>query len=138
MVVQRRREQHAQLVSYEVSTGGSDPLLPDFWEEELDNLAREERALISHLDATETASNHSHVSTDPMEVHNEELEQWARDAAAAEAEEAEMAVMVEMEMARYAPAGGGSGGYDAGMEEFTADEWAAITAMDEDEAMDVE
>lgn len=34
MLLQRRKAQHAAMVSYECETGGSDPISPDFWEEE--------------------------------------------------------------------------------------------------------
>jgi hypothetical protein len=30
MIMQRRKDEHAHLVSYEIETGGSDPLLPEF------------------------------------------------------------------------------------------------------------
>ena len=34
MLLQRRKAQHAAMVSYQRETGGSDPISPDFWEEE--------------------------------------------------------------------------------------------------------
>lgn len=64
-------------MSLERETGGSDPNLPDFWEEDLDSLEREERELVRHLEG--------HEEEDP--------DQWAKEAA--EAEEAERARAME-------------------------------------------
>lgn len=55
MILQRRKAQHAALVSYEQETGGSDPLLPEFWEEDLSALEREERALLQEIEMAEAA-----------------------------------------------------------------------------------
>ncbi|KLT43282.1 hypothetical protein CC85DRAFT_291581 [Cutaneotrichosporon oleaginosum] len=116
MVLQRRREQHAALLSHETETGGSDPALPEFWEEEADALAREERALYQHLDASFSVSA--------------ELE---REAAAAE--EAEAAMEAE-ELAWVKRAESQISQSD----EFDEADWAAIAALqdEEDEPMDVE
>lgn len=55
MILQRRKAQHAALVSYEQETGGSDPLLPEFWEEDLSALEREERQLLQEIEMAEAA-----------------------------------------------------------------------------------
>lgn len=95
MVLQRRREQHAALVSHEVETGGSDPNLPDFWEDELDAFAAEERRLLRHLDDDEYDEY-----TIPEETEEElwELEASAAEEAEREAEEIAVAMRVEEEM----------------------------------------
>jgi hypothetical protein len=119
MVLQRRREQHAALVSHETETGGSDPALPDFWDEEADALAREERALYQRLDASFSSFG--------------EADEWEREAAAAE--EAEAAAEAE-ELAWAERAERQARGPD----EFDEADWAAIAALqdEEDEPMDVE
>ncbi|BEI99616.1 hypothetical protein CcaverHIS631_0406590 [Cutaneotrichosporon cavernicola] len=115
MVLQRRREQHAALVSHETETGGSDPALPDIWEEEVDALAREERALYQHLNA-------SFADDD----------EWAREAAAAEEAEAS-AEAAELAWAEQAER------QARGPDEFDEADWAAIAALqDEAEPMDIE
>lgn len=146
MVLQRRREKHAHLVSYEAS-GGSDPLLPEFWEEELEALAREERALLSRLDAMDVGDDGGHDGA-VVERHSghgvdegDDEAAWAAAAAEAEEAEAEIAARVEEQdmlmasQSQHAP----SDVYDM---EFTPDEWAAIAAIEGggggDEAMDVE
>lgn len=128
MVLQRRREQHAALVSHEAETGGSDPALPDFWEEEADALAREERALYQHLNATfGGAPAHAGGGV-------EEEEEWAREAAAAEEAEA-AADAQEMAWAAQAEQMASQRGPD----EFDEADWAAIAALQEgDEPMDIE
>ncbi|TYJ56895.1 hypothetical protein B9479_002340 [Cryptococcus floricola] len=50
-ILQRKKAVHAQLVNEEYETGGSDPNLPDFWENELEQMQREERDLIRRLEA---------------------------------------------------------------------------------------
>ncbi|KAL1411689.1 hypothetical protein Q8F55_002655 [Vanrija albida] len=100
MVLQRRREQHAALVSHEVETGGSDPNLPDFWEDELEAFAAEERRLIRHLDEAE----YDYPVPIPEETEEElwELEASAAEEAEREAEEIAVAMRVEEEMRRRA------------------------------------
>lgn len=55
MILQQRKAQHAALVSYEQETGGSDPLLPEFWEEDLSAMEREEMALLQEIEMVEAA-----------------------------------------------------------------------------------
>ncbi|KAK8847428.1 hypothetical protein IAR55_005286 [Kwoniella newhampshirensis] len=118
VIVQRRKAHHATLVSHEVETGGSDPNLPEFWADELDSLAREERDLLRRLTDDERdhcqslpqfMSSSSHVRS--TEEHGEtiyglhegvenEEDVWAMEAAQAEevereVEEAEVARSVE-------------------------------------------
>lgn len=169
MVLQRRREQHAALVSHEYETGGSDPMLPDFWEDELSSLAHEECVLFRHLDESFSTSSTPTSSAMVMAgeeewVHQalaeaDEEEMWAHQAAeaeeaeaAAEAEQVAYAERVEREVAQggfllrqSAHARGNEQGHrwmgrndDAEMDEQDGLDWAAITAMEDDEAMDVE
>lgn len=70
MVLQRRKAQHAALVSHEVETGGSDPLLPDFWEDELYTLEAEERTLMRHWEDEHNARHEPQSSTrQPAQQH---------------------------------------------------------------------
>lgn len=119
MVLQRRREQHAALVSHETETGGSDPALPDFWEEEGDALAREERALYQHLNA-----------------RFGDADQWELEAAAAE--EAEAAA--EAEELAWAERAERAERQARGPDEFDEADWAAIAALQGEaaEPMDIE
>ncbi|WVQ76001.1 hypothetical protein IAR50_005637 [Cryptococcus sp. DSM 104548] len=50
-ILQRKKAIHAQLANEEYETGGSDPNLPDFWEDELEQMQREENDLIRRLEA---------------------------------------------------------------------------------------
>jgi hypothetical protein len=118
MVLQRRKAEHAAMVSYEVETGGSDPALPDFWDDELEALAQEERRLSSRLESTASPFSGFHADAEddtmatphrdntfhdarpsPMQILDEE-DEWELEAAAAEeaereAEDAEIARRVE-------------------------------------------
>lgn len=109
-MVQRRKAHHAQLVSHEVETGGSDPMLPDFWEEDLVSLELEERHLAAYFDEPTSVSPSYPVagpsgigqaaSPRPATIVEREEDQWATEAAEAEeaeleAEEAEIARRVE-------------------------------------------
>ncbi|WWD21519.1 hypothetical protein CI109_106005 [Kwoniella shandongensis] len=127
VVLQRRKANHATLVSHEVETGGSDPNLPEFWEDELDAMAREERELLQRLAEDEHTPNvrmgnarHSNdgyhdfhdygLIGDEVEEQNEE-DIWAMEAAQAEEEEreigeAEVARRVEEALA-HGPVSGG-------------------------------
>lgn len=89
-VLKRKKANHAALVSEEQETGGSDPNLPEFWEEELETMKNEERELLRKLD--------QHVEDGPWNERSEiEEDIWAREAAEAEEveREAEMAKMME-------------------------------------------
>ncbi|OWZ76119.1 hypothetical protein C366_05594 [Cryptococcus neoformans Tu401-1] len=90
VILQRKKANHAALVSEEQETGGSDPNLPEFWEEELKTMENEERELFGRLN--------QHVEDGPWNERSEiEEDIWAREAAEAEEveREAEMARMME-------------------------------------------
>ena len=98
-------------MSHEIETGGSDPLLPDFWADELDLIAQEERNITAHLHDPHPDSDTIMASSPfpgatptkhaPRQANVvEEEEEWAREAAEAEqaerdAEEAEIAQRIE-------------------------------------------
>jgi len=108
MVLQRSKARHAQLVSHEVETGGSDPDLPDFWEDEpleQDDIHSDRQPEMTHTIIDDISM--SPVSSIPrrreiITTYRErgdadEEERWAREAA--EAEEAELETE-ELEIAR--------------------------------------
>nr|XP_019047140.1 hypothetical protein I302_03747 [Kwoniella bestiolae CBS 10118]OCF26070.1 hypothetical protein I302_03747 [Kwoniella bestiolae CBS 10118] len=103
VILQRKKSQHASLVSHEQETGGSDPLTPEFWEDELDHLQREERELMDRLDHPMMSSP---PPSDPgRSGKEEELEEWQIQAALAEQEELdleEMRLADQVEQAYYA------------------------------------
>jgi len=145
MVLQRRKAEHAAMVSYEVETGGSDPALPDFWDDELEALAQEERRLSSRFH--QPASSYSIFDTgddddeddmmttptrgaafkdarpSPMQILDEEdereLEAAAAEEAEREAEDAEIARRVEEAYGLSLPANSG-GDLDMDMDAFDA------------------
>jgi hypothetical protein len=96
MILQIRKAHHAQLVSLETETGGSDTLLPDFWEEDLAPFRPSDR---NHTYSAEVCDG------DELMDHGEGLPdeteegRWASEAA--EAEEAEVEAE-EVELARQA------------------------------------
>jgi len=108
MVLQRQREQRNAQISYEQENGGSDPISPEFWDED-----EEERALEARLEMSESynsagPSNHNQFQTPPRRsrypttIGEQGLEEpdeddWADEAARAEEAEREAE---EMEMAR--------------------------------------
>lgn len=111
MVMQRRKAENAAMVSYEVETGGSDPALPDFWEDDIQLLGQPShsarfREQIEHEDEDDDMAltpkrTNAFASARPISfgAMNED-EQWALEAAAAEeaereAEDAEIARRVE-------------------------------------------
>lgn len=115
MVLQRRRDQHAALRAYEAAGGES----LEFWESELDSLAREEQAICARLgDLT---------GLEGLDIIEENVEErWEREAA--EAEEAERVSEAQM-------------GEDDDMAiELGPEDWAALAAMEAqmDEPMEVE
>ncbi|OCF76964.1 hypothetical protein I204_02673 [Kwoniella mangroviensis CBS 8886] len=102
VILQRKKFQHASLVSHEMETGGSDPLTPEFWEDELEELQKEERELMNRLDNHTDEQNNQiqiqlqpHVQDqDPTRNQEEaELEEWQIQAALAEQEELELEEM---------------------------------------------
>jgi hypothetical protein len=117
MVLQRRKAEHAALVSHEQETGGSDPLEPDFWDDELEMEEREMARIVSpdrptfgdlsrrtKFTALSVASP-SMLTTPPRDVRpygqgkaeamgtyrdrGDDDEDWAEEAAAAEEAERE-------------------------------------------------
>jgi len=123
MVLQRQREQRNAQISYEIDNGGSDPISPDFWDEDegegMDR-DREERELQARLEMNQmynqagpsnyqtpqrprAQSTRHHLPICIGSVnHDQEQEedQWAAEAARAEeaereAEEAELARQIE-------------------------------------------
>jgi hypothetical protein len=155
MVLQRRREEHAALVSHEIETGGSDPLLPEFWEEEVASLDAEERMLASHFNHGAQPSHTQHAAGVPT-LHpfstplqhqpaertayrespiEDEENRWAREAAEAEeaereAEDAEIARMVEEEYAAVHSRAGGKDDETGDMGMDVDVDWEAFDAMD--------
>jgi hypothetical protein len=123
MVRQRKREERAAQISYELENGGSDPVSPEFWDEE------EEQEDVPHwawdrgrdgLD-TEMNSNQAGPSNYQQQYQTpqrpraargqmieDEEDQWAAEAAKAEeeereAEEAELARQIEESYAQANP-----------------------------------
>ena len=123
MVLQRQREQRNAQISYEIDNGGSDPISPDFWDEDdgegMDR-DREERDLQARLEMNQmysqagpsnyqtpqrpraqVARHHLPIRTgDGNHDQEQEEDQWAAEAARAEeaereAEEAELARQIE-------------------------------------------
>ena len=106
MVLQRNRARHAQLVSHETETGGSDPNLPDFWDDEQQHLDPDIQIDTDGLHedismTTEHGKSQPRRSSNPIgyriDGDEDEEEKWAREAA--EAEEAELEAE-ELEIAR--------------------------------------
>lgn len=110
MIVQRQREQRAAQISYEQENGGSDPISPEFWDDDQNYSFNEEMALKARLEGSDTGagpSNHNQFQTPPRRSRfpnpiqaGEEEEDWAAEAARAEeaereAEEVELARQVE-------------------------------------------
>ncbi|WWD00616.1 hypothetical protein V866_007551 [Kwoniella sp. B9012] len=114
VILQRKKSKHASLVSHEMETGGSDPLTPEFWEDELEELQKEERELMNRLDNHPDEQNNQiqaqlqpHVQNQdqPRNQEEEELEEWQIQAALAEQEELELEEMNfadQVEQAYYA------------------------------------
>ncbi|WRT64748.1 uncharacterized protein IL334_001682 [Kwoniella shivajii] len=63
VVLQRKKSKHAAMVSHELETGGSDPTLPEFWEDELDNLSKQEKELLSRLEGLRDRDTHQHFQS---------------------------------------------------------------------------
>jgi hypothetical protein len=103
MIMQRKREQRASQISYELDNGGSDPISPDFWDEEEGNSP--DWALEEEQEKEGMRAGPSNYQTPPrprahQSMGMEEEDQWAIEAARAEeaereAEEAELARQVE-------------------------------------------
>ena len=135
--MQRRKAEHAAMVSYEVETGGSDPGLPDFWDDDIQLLGQppnpaQFRDHIEHEDEDDDMTltpkkNRPFVAARPTSFRAvDEEEEWALEAAAAEeaereAEDAEIARRVEEAYGFSVP---GSSGGDLDMD------WEAFDAMD--------
>lgn len=136
MVLQRSRARHAQLVSHELETGGSDADLPDFWEDEdeLDPIRLEDRAMhsedVSMLNVIRTALGRSGTGHREFGEEDEE-DRWAREAA--EAEEAEWKAE-ELEIVRRVEKAYGMGtstARDGGDQHVRMGvDWEAFDAMD--------
>ncbi|WVQ69287.1 uncharacterized protein L199_007504 [Kwoniella botswanensis] len=97
VILQRKKSQHASLVSHEIETGGSDPLTPEFWEDELEELQKEERELMNRLDDQSHADHQHQNQTSSSTMNNnqhvnqeESDEEWEIQAALAEQEEMEL------------------------------------------------
>lgn len=110
MVVQRQREQRAAQISYEQENGGSDPISPEFWDDDQNYSFNEEMAFKARLKRSDPGagpSNYNQFQTPPRRSsfpntiqEGEEEEDWAAEAARAEeaereAEEVELARQVE-------------------------------------------
>jgi len=112
MVLQRQREQRNAQISYEQDNGGSDPISPDFWDDDPQYNDDEEMALKARLEASDMnragPSNYNQYQTPPRrsrsniitEEEGVDEEEWAAEAARAEeaereAEEVELARQVE-------------------------------------------
>ena len=135
MVMQRRKAEHAALVSYEMETGGSDPALPEFWDDDIQLIDRPHpaqfREPVVHEDDDDdmmmTPKKKFHASARPSPFGAiDEDEEWALEAAAAEeaereAEDAEIARRIEEAYGVSVP---GRGMEDLGMD------WEAFDAMD--------
>lgn len=114
--MQRKRAEHQHLVNYEVETGGSDPALPDFWDEDGEEGDEREAERHHHSQTpTRDARQQADWDDDPMATpkknfggprrfdaecgfgESDEWEQQALEAEEAErdAEEAEVARRVE-------------------------------------------
>jgi hypothetical protein len=109
MVLQRQREQRNAQISFEQDNGGSDPISPDFWDDD-DGVFNEveERALQARLEASNSyskagPSNYNQFQTPPRRskypttISEQQEEEWAAEAARAEEAEREAE---EMELAR--------------------------------------
>ena len=106
VVLQQSRARHAQLVSHQIETGGSDPDLPDFWDDDEDSITPltpqgRIRGYAANLgdvpiSPAESTSGHRDAVQSYRDYEDEE-ERWAREAA--EAEEAELDAE-QLEMAR--------------------------------------
>lgn len=138
MVLQRRKAEHAALVSHEQETGGSDPLEPEFWEEEMEQFdpeagmvnysTRQPPQQLNYLNTPQhsfASSSSKYITPRPARGFGrdmtmgsyrermEEEEDWGEEAAAAEAAEREaeeiaMLEMVEREYAQFARGAGGA------------------------------
>ena len=129
MLLQRRKAAHAALVSHERETGGSDPILPDFWDDEDDSSLQHRSSSPSthihndyptqvHLPSFGQAVTppHNLFITPPRPVRRPSGIRPARDKGeqgltqagieAAEAAEAELAEQIEREMALNMQMGG--------------------------------
>ncbi|WVO16549.1 hypothetical protein L204_104228 [Cryptococcus depauperatus] len=100
VILQRRKARHAAIVSEEQETGGSDPDLPDFWEEELEAMQREERALLYRLegDVVFNTTNVERYRQAETESEDDRLMREAEEAERAErAQEADFTRHIEQE-----------------------------------------
>lgn len=125
MVDQRRKARHAAEVAYERENGGSDPISPDFWDEQeylamVDATTRIERPveMAPAINAPAPFSTPARSiaprarpaqPTDPLAIETDAdtgaLEAARAEEAEREAEEAEMARQIEEEMQRSKQAG---------------------------------
>jgi len=110
MVLQRQREQRNAQISYEQDNGGSDPISPDFWDDDPQYSDDEETALKARLETSNMnragPSNYNQYQTPPrrskyptiiIEEEGVDEDEWAAEAARAEEAEREAE---EMELAR--------------------------------------
>ncbi|ORY30388.1 hypothetical protein BCR39DRAFT_529618 [Naematelia encephala] len=149
MVLQRRRAQHTQLLSHELETGGSDPLLPDFWEDELSTIQAEERRLATLLEAPSNLTRqrgamnpHDDSLYRDSPKEDEEEEMWALEAAQAEqaerdTEEEELAKRVEEAYGVEVTTPRKQTSNQAMDLDLDID-WEVMDAMDETDGMDIE
>ena len=101
VVYQRGRAHHAQMVSHEVETGGSDTEPPEFWDDDLGDLTAEQALAAHHEDFPMSPKKQD---APPRKLayrdRGEDDERWANEAAEAElaereVEEAEIARRIE-------------------------------------------
>lgn len=139
IIMQRKKAEHQHLVNYELETGGSDPALPEFWEEELE---QETGPPFGSQTPTRITTYRDHFEDDdpmvtprkpfgkprqsPFPKNHDEEEEWERQAMEAEqaerdAEEAEIAQRIEQAYGVTVPR--------VSNEEMEMD-WDAFDAMD--------
>lgn len=108
MILQRKREQRAAQISYELDNGGSDPISPEFWEEEGSEEdvpeAVWQQDLRGEKEGSRPGPSNYQTPQRPSARHDasmiDEEDRWAVEAARAEeaereAEEAELARQIE-------------------------------------------
>lgn len=72
MVLQRRREEHAALAALD-GEGGSDPHLPEFWEEEL------EQELVNSLDDPDWEMEAAMAEEEERRAQDDEADEFSQD-----------------------------------------------------------
>ena len=139
MVLQRNRARHAQLAAHEVETGGTEPDLPEFWDEDVDALSQdpngfarhyEDRSMSQDVPAPTPGRKRSLFGYRDRE---DEEDWWAREAAEAEqaeleAEDLDIARRVEEALGMTMPTSRAKG-RDGEGERMEMD-WEAFEAMD--------